>query len=72
MTLAELTGAKVYTQSGARLGAVHEVYAKGGKVEALGVGAANLLERLLGRRHGHRIPWSKVRKIEQRRIVVEA
>ena len=71
MTLAELTGAKVCTTSGQALGAVHEVYAKDGKVEALGVGAANLLERLLGRRHGRRIAWDKVRKIEQGRIIVE-
>lgn len=71
MTLGELTGARVYALSGERLGAVHEVYAKDGKVEALGVGAANLLERLLGRRHGRRIAWEKVRKIEDRRIIVE-
>ena len=71
MTLGELTGAKVYARSGKRLGTVHEVYAKAGNVEALGVGAANLLERLLGRRHGHRIAWTKIREAEKGRIVVE-
>jgi len=71
MTLAELAGATVCAVSGQKLGAVHEVYARDGKVEALGVGAANLLERLLGRRHGRRIAWDKVRRIEQGRIVVE-
>jgi sporulation protein YlmC with PRC-barrel domain len=71
MRLAELHGAKVRTVSGERLGAVHEVYAKTGEVEALGVGAANLLEWLIGRRHGRRIPWGKVRGIEKGSILVE-
>lgn len=72
MRLGELVGATVRASSGERLGRVHEVYAKGAAVEALGVGAANLLERLLGRRHGRRIAWAKVRKFEKGTIIVEA
>ena len=71
MRLAQLHGAKVRTEAGEKLGAVHEVYASDGAVEALGVGAANLLERLLGSRHGRRIAWTKVRRIAQGTIVVE-
>ena len=71
MTLAELTGTQVQLASGERLGCVREVYVEDGKVQALGVGAATLLERLLGGRHGHRIPWDKVRSIGRGRIVVE-
>jgi sporulation protein YlmC with PRC-barrel domain len=71
MRLGELYGIMVCGASGERLGRVHEVYAKGGEVEALGIGAANLLERLLGHRHGRRIAWAKVRKVGKGRIVVE-
>jgi sporulation protein YlmC with PRC-barrel domain len=71
MRLGELYGMMVRGASGERLGRVHEVYAKDGEVEALGIGAANLLERLLGHRHGRRIAWAKVRKVAKGRIIVE-
>lgn len=71
MTLAELHGIAVRDAAGKRLGAVHEVYMKDGEVEALGVGAANLLEWLVGHRHGRRIPWAKVRKVTGEGILVE-
>jgi sporulation protein YlmC with PRC-barrel domain len=72
MRLAELCGAEVRSVSGERLGRVHAVYAKGGAVVALGIGAANLLERMLPRRHGRRVAWAKVRKVAKGVIVVEA
>jgi sporulation protein YlmC with PRC-barrel domain len=72
MRLAELSCAEVRDMSGKRLGRVHAVYAKDGAVVALGVGAANLLERLLPRRHGRRIAWAKVRKVAKGVIDVEA
>jgi sporulation protein YlmC with PRC-barrel domain len=72
MRLGELGGVTVRDDKGARLGAVHEVYAKNGEVQALGVGAANLLEWLLGRRHGRRIPWARVRELRDGVIIVEA
>lgn len=71
MRLTDLCGAEVCDAAGKRLGIVHEVYARDGEVETLGIGAANLLERLLGRRHGRHVAWAKVRKIAERRIVVE-
>jgi sporulation protein YlmC with PRC-barrel domain len=72
MRLGALVGATVCTSTGERLGLVHEVYVENGAVEALGVGAANLLERLLGRRHGCRIAWANVRSFANGRIIVEA
>jgi sporulation protein YlmC with PRC-barrel domain len=71
MRLGDLCGATVRDAAGKRLGEVHEVYVKDGEVEALGVGAANLLERLLGRSHGRHIAWTKVRKFANRTIIVE-
>jgi len=71
MRLADLVGATVCNRSGERLGRVHEVYAKDGAVETLGIGTANLLERLVGPRHGRRIAWAKVRKFVKGTIVVE-
>lgn len=71
MRLADLVGASVCTSAGERLGLVHEVYAKEGSVEALGVGSANLLERLIGRRRGRRIAWDRVRSIDGGTIIVE-
>jgi sporulation protein YlmC with PRC-barrel domain len=70
MRLGQLYDAMVRTEGGDRLGAVHEIYAEGDRVEALGVGAANFLERLLGRRRGLKVPWDAVRKIEGKTITV--
>jgi sporulation protein YlmC with PRC-barrel domain len=71
MRLGDLYGAQVVSEDGERLGAVLEVYAKGGRVVRLGVGAANLIERLLpeGRR-GRQVAWDDVVAIEGGRIVV--
>ncbi|MFL6862437.1 MAG: PRC-barrel domain-containing protein [Allosphingosinicella sp.] len=71
MRLGDLYGAPVRTEDGERLGAVLEVYAKGGRVVRLGVGAANLIERLLpeGRR-GRQVAWDDVVALEGGKIVV--
>jgi sporulation protein YlmC with PRC-barrel domain len=71
MRLGELYDAKVCTAAGKRLGRVHEVIVEGGQVTQLGVGAANILERLSARRHGRHIAWEKVKKIERGTIIVE-
>jgi sporulation protein YlmC with PRC-barrel domain len=73
MRLGELYGARVRTEEGEELGAVREVYAQGGRVTRLGVGAANLLERLLptGPR-GRQVEWEEVVAIEGGAIVVAA
>jgi sporulation protein YlmC with PRC-barrel domain len=72
MRLGDLVGATVCASTGERLGRVHEVYVENGAVEALGVGAANLLERLAGRRHGRRVAWKNVRSFAKGTIIVEA
>jgi sporulation protein YlmC with PRC-barrel domain len=71
MRLASLIGAEVRDAAGSRLGVVHEVYARDGKVQALGIGIVTFIERLRARRRGRRIPWSKVRKIEKGAIIVD-
>jgi sporulation protein YlmC with PRC-barrel domain len=72
MRLGELYDAPVRTEDGERLGCVHEVYAEGGRVVKLGVGAANLLERLLYRRRGKQVAWDDVVAIRDGMIVVAA
>lgn len=72
MRLMSLVGKEACDAAGRRLGVVHEVYAKDGEVEALGIGMHTLVERLFGRRRGQRIPWARVSRIEKRRIVVDA
>ncbi|MFL6857797.1 MAG: PRC-barrel domain-containing protein [Allosphingosinicella sp.] len=71
MRLGDLYGAPVRTEDGERLGAVLEVYAKGGRVVRLGVGAANLIERLLpeGRR-GRQVARDDVVAFDGGKIVV--
>jgi sporulation protein YlmC with PRC-barrel domain len=71
MRLGELYDAKVRSAAGKRLGRVHEIIVEDGQVTKLGVGAANILERLFARRHGRHIAWEKVKKIEGGTIVVE-
>ena len=71
MLLGDLYDAKVRTTHGKTVGCVHEVYVENGKVIALGVGLGNMLERLLGRRAGHRIAWDKVVKIEKGVVTIE-
>ena len=71
MRLCELYDAHVRTAGGAKLGRVHEVIVEDGRVTELGVGARNILERLMGRRRGRHVKWEKVKKIERGTIVVE-
>jgi sporulation protein YlmC with PRC-barrel domain len=71
MRLGDLYNASIRTSDGRKLGRVHEVYAKAGQVTALGVGAANFLERLFSHRRGRHIAWEKVKKIESGTIIVE-
>ena len=70
MRLGELYDAPVRTEDGERLGAVHEVYAEGGRVVRLGVGAANFLERLSYRRRGRHVAWEDVVAIKGGTIIV--
>jgi sporulation protein YlmC with PRC-barrel domain len=72
MRLGEIYDAPVRTEEGERLGCVHEVYVEGGRVVRLGVGAANLLERLLYRRRGKQVAWEDVVAIQAGTIIVAA
>lgn len=82
MKLSELLGLRVSTESGERLGHVHDVRAdltpRSVKVKGILVGRIGLLERLgLGaphstfRRHGPAlIPWSAVVRADRHGVVV--
>lgn len=72
MRLTELIGAEACDAAGKRIGMVYEVHAKGGAVDALGIGTRTLVARLFGHRRGRRIPWARVSRIEKGRIVVDA
>ena len=71
MRLCELYDAEVRTAGGEALGRVHEVTVEDGRVKELGVGTANLLERLMGRRRGRHIKWEQVKAIKGGTIIVE-
>jgi sporulation protein YlmC with PRC-barrel domain len=70
MRLTDLRDKKVRSLDGETLGRVHEVHCENGRVVALKVGAASLLERLTARKHGRRIPWECVLRVEAKEIVV--
>jgi sporulation protein YlmC with PRC-barrel domain len=70
MRLTDIRHKEVRTLDGERLGRVFEVHCDGGEVTALKVGAGSLLERMTAQRHGRRIPWECVRKIDERQILV--
>ena len=72
MRLSDLYGTSVRSRDGRRLGRVREVLCEGGEVTHLGIGVASWMERLTGRRHGRRIPWSAVAAVKRHEILVEA
>ena len=61
---------RVRTESGKRLGRVHEIHVDGGRVVALTCGAGGMLQRLTQSRHGHRIAWERVIRIDADAIIV--
>ena len=68
--LTELRDKKVRTLDGETLGRVHEVHCEKGRVTALTCGPGSFLERLTARKHGRRIPWECVRRVDADQIVV--
>ena len=70
MLLSDLRDKQVRTLDGERLGRVHEVHCENGAVTELTCGAGSFLERLTARKHGRRIPWECVLKVEKDQIVV--
>jgi sporulation protein YlmC with PRC-barrel domain len=70
MRLTDFRDKVVRTVDGKRLGRVHDVHCDKGEVTALMVGAASLIERLTAARHGRRVPWDYVVKVEAHQILV--
>jgi sporulation protein YlmC with PRC-barrel domain len=70
MRLSSLRGAKVRTLDGERLGRVHEVHVESGRVVALTSGPGSFIEMLTARKHGRRIPWECVVKIDEEELLV--
>ena len=68
--LAELRDKKVRTLDGETLGRVHEVHCDKGLIIALTCGPGSFLERLTARKHGRRIPWECVRRVDADQIIV--
>ena len=70
MRLSELRDLRVKTLDGEYLGRVHEVHCKEGVVTALMVGPGSLIERLTAKKHGRRVPWEFVRRIDRKAVTV--
>ena len=70
MRLTDLRDKKVRTLDGETLGRVHEVHCDKGVITALTCGPGSFLERLTARKHGRRIPWECVRRVDPDQIVV--
>jgi sporulation protein YlmC with PRC-barrel domain len=70
MRLSDLRDAQVKSLDGETLGRVHEVHSEGGRIVALTCGARSFIERLTAKKHGRRIPWECVVKVEWKAILV--
>lgn len=70
MRLSDLRDAKVRTLDGDVLGRVHEVHCDGGRIVALTCGPGSFIESLTAKKHGRRIPWEYVRKVQHHEVTV--
>jgi sporulation protein YlmC with PRC-barrel domain len=70
MLLSDLRDKKVRTLDGETLGRVHEVHCDNGRISALTCGPGSFLERLTAKKHGRRIPWECVKRVEPKQVVV--
>ena len=70
MRLSDLRDKVIRTLDGEKLGRVHEVHSDNGVITALTCGAGSLLERFTGRKHGRRIPWECVRRVDAHQVIV--
>ena len=70
MRLSDLRDKVIRTLDGEKLGRVHEVHCEKGRITALTCGAGSFLERLTARKHGRRIPWECVRRVDAHQVVV--
>lgn len=70
MRLSDLRDAKIRTLDGETLGRLHEVHCDGGRVIAIMCGPGSFIERWTARKHGRRIPWEYVKRIERGLVTV--
>lgn len=70
MRLSDLRDLRVKTLDGKTLGRVHDVHCERGRVTAVMCGSWSLIERWTGKKHGRRIPWECVVKVDAKHIVV--
>ena len=68
--LHQLDNARVLSESGKKLGHVHEVHAKDGKVTALVYGVGGFIQRMASGRAGKRVKWADVKAVTKDGIVV--
>ena len=71
MRLSDLRDKKLRSVEGEKLGRVHEVHCKDGRVVALMCGPGSFIERWTGRSEGRRVPWEAVRRIEADAVVID-
>jgi sporulation protein YlmC with PRC-barrel domain len=67
--VSELVGKPVRTESGEKLGRVHEIRVDGNRVDALICGSRGFLQRMGPARAGRRVKWQRVRRVTPREIV---
>jgi sporulation protein YlmC with PRC-barrel domain len=70
MRLSDLRDAKIRTLDGETLGRLHEVHCDGGRVIAIMCGPGSFIERLTAKKHGRRILWEDVKRIEHKQVIV--
>jgi sporulation protein YlmC with PRC-barrel domain len=70
MRLSDLRDAQVKSLDGESLGRVHDVHSESGRIVALACGAQSFIERLTAKKHGRRIPWECVVKVERKQVTV--
>ena len=70
MRLSDLRDKKIRAADGALLGRVHEVHCESGRVVALMCGSISLIERWTAHKHGRKIPWERVRKVDEDEITL--
>jgi len=68
--LSDLRDKTIRSLEGEKLGRVHEVHCKDGRVVALMCGPGSLIERWTAQSKGRRIPWESVQRIECDAVVV--
>ena len=69
--LSDLRDKAIRSLDGNKLGRVHEVHCKDGRVVALMCGPGSFIERWTGQSEGWRVPWEAIRRIEADAVVID-